>query len=142
MSATHPTGHLDELPVELCWQLLRQHSVGRVAVGGSPGEAPAVHPVNYDVEGGTVRFRTTSEVVLHAIPGGPIAFEVDVIDHAHDAGWSVLARGRATAVEADAADPPHAWAGDRAVLVHLRVEQVTGRWVHRGEQERDGRGYL
>lgn len=142
-AARPPERHLDELPVEQCWQLLRQQSVGRVAFAEAEGGAPAVHPVNYAIDGDAIVFRTASELLLRVVGRGPISFEVDVIDHGHATGWSVLVRGGATVEEGDADDAPHPWVGtDRSSRFRLEATTVTGRWAHPGEHHGDGRGYL
>lgn len=87
-SDTAPTG----LEHHLCWELLRDNEVGRLAV--IVDGHPEIFPINYVVDHGTVVFRTAEGTKLTAaLASGGVAFEVD---GATDGDvWSVVLKGRA-----------------------------------------------
>lgn len=88
---------LDELAPDLCVRLLGTHHLGRVAVNDEQG--PAVFPVNYVLDRGSVLFRTDEGTKLDAaVRGEPATFEVDAIDEVRRRGWSVVVQGRAEEV--------------------------------------------
>ena len=111
----HPSSHFREIPRDECEALLGDQSTGRVAWNAPDG--PQILPVTYGMYAGDIVFRTSPYGVLAATdPPHGVAFEIDDIDQAHGAGWSVLVRGRAKAVMA----PPRTGqpvdpAGHRAV---------------------------
>jgi hypothetical protein len=97
--------------------------------------------VNYTWRDGSVIFRTAAYNSLAAtLKDAAAAFEVDELDEFLESGWSVLAVGRARAVE----DPdeladlwgegiPEPWAaGTRALFIRMVPKQITGRRVHPG----------
>ncbi|MFD6323292.1 pyridoxamine 5'-phosphate oxidase family protein, partial [Streptomyces sp. NPDC058442] len=100
-------------------------------------QGPAVVPVNYEVVGDTIAFRTAPDSVPAAAVGSEIAFEVDHVDDATSRGWSVLAVGPARVVtEPDqvrrltrrAHTAP--WAGgEREMWVSIRPTRLTGRRI-------------
>lgn len=130
----HP--QLRDLTPEECHALLSTHGVGRVAMPGHDGR-PAVVPVNYEVVGDTIAFRTAPGSVTAAAAGREIAFEVDHVDEALSKGWSVLAVGHARVVtepEAVRRLTEHAhtspWAGgEREMWVSIRPTSLTGRRI-------------
>ncbi|MDQ2797378.1 MAG: pyridoxamine 5'-phosphate oxidase family protein [Actinomycetota bacterium] len=95
MSANE-TVNTDELSTHLCWELLRTSVVGRLAVvfDGQPD----IFPVNYVVDHGSVVFRTAAGTKLAAAKGRDVAFEADGYDTADGTAWSVVVKGRATAI--------------------------------------------
>ena len=110
--------------------------VGRVALVDGEGR-PFVLPVNYQVDGESVVFRTAEGGLLDAaVAGTLVAFELDAVDPAWQEGWSVLAHGVARAV-ADPDEiarlerlPLRPWApGDRHRWVRLPVQSVSGRRI-------------
>jgi nitroimidazol reductase NimA-like FMN-containing flavoprotein (pyridoxamine 5'-phosphate oxidase superfamily) len=114
-----------------CWELLAAHEVGRVGYADDVG--PAVVPVTYVVEDGSVVFRVAPYSTLgRHIPGTLVAFEVDELDDFARTGWSVLLRGRAEVIHPDElpdlTERPEPWAEGRRPL-HLRLvaDHVTGR---------------
>jgi nitroimidazol reductase NimA-like FMN-containing flavoprotein (pyridoxamine 5'-phosphate oxidase superfamily) len=131
------TRHEDyELDAEQCWSLLGSSGVGRFAFVHE-GRI-AVYPVGYLVYGGAVHFRTSRDgTVAHSLPQDGVALQVDATQPAVQAGWSVLANGRAEAVE----DPGELttlfgqmvnepWAGGvRDLFVRVRPDVLTGRRV-------------
>jgi nitroimidazol reductase NimA-like FMN-containing flavoprotein (pyridoxamine 5'-phosphate oxidase superfamily) len=139
---------IGELDVRQCRELLLVGEVGRVALCTAAG--PQIVPVSYVVDGASVVFRTTPYGVLgrHA-SGSRLAFEVDEVDLASRAGWSVVATGYASVVE-DPAEvalirafrDPQPWAeGSRLLYVRLVWDTLTGRRVRGrgGEAARPGR---
>ena len=93
----HPTTrgdsrqHDEELDQHDCLMLLASQEVGRVAV--VDGEQPLIFPVNYQVDGNTVVFRTDPGTKLQTAALRRVAFEVDDFDAQSRKGWSVLVRG-------------------------------------------------
>jgi nitroimidazol reductase NimA-like FMN-containing flavoprotein (pyridoxamine 5'-phosphate oxidase superfamily) len=145
-------GNLDELSPEECWRLVATQPVGRVAV--IVGHYPVVFPVNFAVDDKTILYRTGVGTKLHSIHRSNVTFEVDAIDPVHHTGWSVMikgvaqelsrARDRAAVSRAEfgGATP---WApGDRAHLIRIIADQITGRRIRPDElsSELDARGYL
>ncbi|MCS0603116.1 DUF1918 domain-containing protein [Streptomyces sp. LP11] len=130
----HP--ELRDLTPRECRSLLSTHGVGRVAVS-EPDGRPAVVPVNYEVAGDAILFRTAPGSVAASAVGSEVAFEVDHVDEVLSQGWSVLAVGPASVVT----DPEevrgltrHAhttpWAGgDREMWVAIRPARLTGRRI-------------
>jgi nitroimidazol reductase NimA-like FMN-containing flavoprotein (pyridoxamine 5'-phosphate oxidase superfamily) len=124
---------LEVLTEEECRDLLRQHTVGRIAV--RIGEAPAILPVNYAMLDDDVVFRTDPGSKLSAaIMEVVVAFEVDDVVEATRAGSSVLVRGdvevvrdRATLDRVAALGlEPWVTAG-RDYVVCIRTRTITGR---------------
>lgn len=77
-----------------CLKLLRQVSVGRLAVWLDDG--PGIFPVNYTVDHGTVIFRTGTGTKLDAaLAGFPVAMEADGVNPETGVAWSVVIRGKA-----------------------------------------------
>ncbi|MGW0188953.1 pyridoxamine 5'-phosphate oxidase family protein [Streptomyces sp. NPDC003362] len=130
----HP--RLVDLDPQECRTLLSTHGVGRIAVSTSDGR-PAVVPVNYEVVGDAIVFRTAPDSVPAAAVGKEVAFEVDHVDEAMSRGWSVLAVGTASVVtEPDAvralAQRAHTtpWAGGRREMwLSIRPATLTGRRI-------------
>jgi hypothetical protein len=69
-----------------------------------------------------------------------LAFEVDHFDHAYQQGWSVVARGRASVVQDEAALKhitavwePRPWAsGTRPLFLRIAWTELTGRQLGTG----------
>jgi uncharacterized protein len=119
-----------------CTELLSTQSVGRVAWHGPEGLQ--ILPVTYVYYDGSIVFRTSPDSVLSDLSSSTdVVFEIDEIDQRNHRGWSVVASGRAEAVEepqevnrllTDAGVVP--WApGDRNVLIRITPQKVTGRTV-------------
>lgn len=93
MTSNARTG-LEKLPVDTCWELVAQQTVGRLAV--AVDGQPDVFPVNYVVEDRTIVIHTMPGLKLaSAIFGRGVAFEVDTLDADRRAGWSVVIQGKA-----------------------------------------------
>ena len=127
---------LEVLPSDVCWGLLAEMPVGRVAFVHA-GE-PVILTVNFGVDGQSVVFRTASGSKLdNAIMERPTAFEADAWDADKQRGWSVLVRGISTEV-LDPAEvarlealgvTPWAQAVPRDTWVRLIPTEITGRRI-------------
>ena len=72
-----------------CWDLLREHQVGRLAV--DIAGRPDIFPINYLVHGGGILFRTAPGTKLAgAILGRHVAFEIDGYQPDERTAWSVV----------------------------------------------------
>ncbi|MEU6238975.1 pyridoxamine 5'-phosphate oxidase family protein [Kitasatospora sp. NPDC047058] len=137
-SAPGPRPLLAHLSAPECWDLIGTHGIGRIALPVEPG--PAVFPVNYAVDGGTIVYRTSPRGAAAPADGSPVSFQIDHIDEHRSHGWSVLIVGEAHHVD----DPdeeqrlsalPGAtpWAGgSRPLWVRVGVERITGRRIGTG----------
>jgi len=127
---------LEWIDQDECLELLAGDVVGRIAV--IDGHAPAIFPVNYVMDGDNIVFRTDPGTKLDAAERAAACFEIDGIDCASRAGWSVVATGRLEEVtrydtrtwlrvNALAVEP---WAGGaKAHWMRLIPERITGRRV-------------
>ena len=96
MSADDPVTVLSE---DESWGLLSSVSLGRLVT--IMGGQPEVFPVNFVTQRRTVLFRTAQGTKLYsAVMGGQVVFEAD--DHAAVEGWSVIVKGRARLLTANA----------------------------------------
>src|SRR4051794_14776443 len=125
-----------------CLRLLAEDEIGRLAI--IDGGAPVMFPVNYQLDGRTIVFRTAPGTKLEGGPRAPASFEIDSFDRATKAGWSVLAAGRLE--EVDVYDVKgetqlrvQPWAdGTRERWMRLRPTRITGRVVRpRSNPQRD-----
>jgi hypothetical protein len=131
-SAGHPE-LVENLDSSQCWELLRQVSVGRLAVWIE--DHPDIFPLNYTVDHGTVVFRTGEGTKLGAALGGaPVAMEADGVDAATGMAWSVVLKGRSAAVTGiegildTASLYLFPWqAGKKDHFVRITPDSVTGR---------------
>lgn len=130
-----PRPVLVHLTTAECWDKLGTRGVGRVALPAQPG--PAVLPVNYAVDAGTIVYRTEPRGAAAPETGAAVSFEVDRVDDRTSQAWSVLVTGFAERVEdpatmrhlteRHAAEP---WAGgNRPLWIRIRPDTVTGRRV-------------
>ena len=63
------------------------------------GALPAIHPVNFVVDGDDVVITTSEDsALLSAVAESIVAFEADEIDAANHEAWSVVVTGRARLV--------------------------------------------
>jgi nitroimidazol reductase NimA-like FMN-containing flavoprotein (pyridoxamine 5'-phosphate oxidase superfamily) len=133
---------LEDVDLEGCLTLLRQSSVGRIAV--VVDEAPIVLPVNYrlvETNGPTwLAVRTRPGNVLDRAPAF-VALEIDAIDPVHHQGWSVLVRGTLQRVDAGTADfrarlDSEPWLdSDRDSWLVIEPFAITGRRLHAAESD-------
>lgn len=129
---------LEELDDTECLLLLGRHTVGRLAV--VQDGRPAVFPVSYRRDGGTIVFRSDDGTKLDAIAGnGSVAFEIDHLDPRSRSGWSVAVTGRAVEItdpaELSAVERLHLepWApGAKARYVRIVPDTIGGRRILRG----------
>jgi nitroimidazol reductase NimA-like FMN-containing flavoprotein (pyridoxamine 5'-phosphate oxidase superfamily) len=133
---------IEELDEADCLALIAPGGIGRIAHTGRYG--PTVLPVNYQLLGNTIVFRTGEDSPLeedlrtnirHA--EYQVAFEIDEIDLAAKEGWSVLIQGPAHHVDSDAEratarqSDVQPWSGG-AKEHYIRVvpTRITGRRIH------------
>lgn len=109
-------------------------SVGRVVY--SRFAMPAVHLVNFRLDGKDVVFKTRRGAKFGAaVADTVIAFEVDQIDEAARSGWTVTLTGRSTLVTSPAEKERLAgldidtWLPDRDYFIKVRTQVVTGRRI-------------
>lgn len=127
---THPTGtgRLVELSSDECWDLAGTVPVGRLAWTGP--HAPVVVPMNFALDGRSVRIRTTAySAAARECDESQVAFQVDLVDPGERQGWSVLFQGTAH-FEYGAADPAatEPWLrGPRTLSLRIDVDTVSGR---------------
>ena len=128
---------LEILTVEECRDLLRSHTLGRVAV--RIGEAPGILPVSYGLLDDDVVFRTDPGSKLSAaLMRVMVAFEVDDIDVGSHTGSSVVVTGYVEEVRdtatLDRIDDlqlePWVLEG-RDFVVRIKTRTITGRRVPR-----------
>jgi hypothetical protein len=128
-----PRTGLVSLSDDECWQLLRSHELGRLAVAADG--RPDIFPVNYAVDGSDIVIRTAAGFKLAAAVLGPgVAFEIDGYDEERRAGWSVVVHGPAAEIEQTEEllraeelklEP---WAeGDKPRYLRITATEVTGR---------------
>jgi nitroimidazol reductase NimA-like FMN-containing flavoprotein (pyridoxamine 5'-phosphate oxidase superfamily) len=97
-------------------------------------------PVNFAVTGKAIIFRTAPDTLLAVYANGRVSFEVDHLDEALRAGWSVLVHGHAHTVtderevrrleERTRLEP---WAGGaRDVYVRITPTRISGRCIEPG----------
>ena len=123
---------ISEMTREECLELLGSHQVGRLAFADDRG--PTALPVNYALDGRDLLSATSPYGAIAAwAPRRPVSFEIDDIDPAREAGWSVVVRGRAEEsiyldTPADPDDRPYPWAeGSRSFMLRIRSDTITGR---------------
>lgn len=121
-----------ELSSAESWTLLREAVVGRLAV--IVDDRPDIFPVNHLVDLGSVVFRTGPGTKLDAAVGHQVAFEVDGYDLETTSAWSVVVKGKASAVNrlddvlAVIALPPFAWhSAPKPHFVRIEPDSITGR---------------
>jgi hypothetical protein len=128
----HPV--LEVLSPDLCQERLRSGGVGRVVYSTARG--PVALPVNFAIRNGDVVFRTDESMASGVETNETVGFEVDRIDDAMSAGWSVLVSGTPHRIE----DPIgrrqvatlgiEPWAGgSRDVLMGITICQISGRVI-------------
>jgi hypothetical protein len=127
---------LEPLSQEACLLLLRQETVGRIAV--VVDDNPIILPVNYRLveppSGPILAVRTRPGNVIEQAPAG-VAFEIDSIDPIQHQGWSVLVRGEllhATPTSAGFREgyDPESWLPDRDAWLLVDPWAISGRELH------------
>ncbi|MCU1602427.1 MAG: flavin-nucleotide-binding protein [Frankiales bacterium] len=124
-------GALQRLSAAACLELLASGTVGRLAYVARAG-VPDIVPVNYVLKDGAILIRSGPGPKLQAAERREtVAFEVEAVDPAAHAGWSVVVTGRAErlrAAEADRLDLPVPWAnGVRRHTLRIQPRHVEGR---------------
>ena len=133
---------LERLPTSECLRLLRERSVGRIAVVVE--DHPLILPVNYrlaEPPGRTwIAVRTRPDNMVDRASMN-VAFEIDAIDPVHEEGWSVVVRGTMHRVLPDAAafrerfDPEPWLTEDRDRWLAIEPYSISGRLLHRAPRE-------
>lgn len=138
MRATEATPTISRLGRDECLARLAGDEIGRL--GYIDGAAPLVIPVNYALDGETIVIRSDGGRRVAVGPRSPACFEVDAIDRASRAGWSVVVRGRLeeiTRFDGPAFDRALQldlvpWAGgEKDHYLRLVPTSITGRSVRR-----------
>lgn len=119
-----------ELSLDMCWELLDTHALGRLAFH----LADQVHiaPVNYVVDQRTLLFRTAEgSKLLGVVMNDDVAFEIDGGDG--DTAWSVIVRGTAQRLDEAAAHraddlPLRSWVGSyKYDVIEITPTTISGR---------------
>jgi len=90
---------LDDVDPEECLRLLGTLHVGRLVYVDDDG--PAAVPVNYSMAGRDIVLRVEGGAKRAAMAQPVVGFEVDHVDEATHAGWSVLLRGQGSEIALD-----------------------------------------
>lgn len=125
----------ENLPDAVCWQLLRESVVGRLAV--IVDHQPDIFPVNHVVDHGTIVFRSGTGTKVFASLHQVVAFECDGYDPVEGSAWSVVIHGVASDIhetnEALRAMtlPLFPWqAGPKPRFIRIEASEITGRRIH------------
>jgi nitroimidazol reductase NimA-like FMN-containing flavoprotein (pyridoxamine 5'-phosphate oxidase superfamily) len=138
----HPA--MERLSRDECFALLRQLTIGRVAVNAGHG-APIVLPVNFALVGEIVVFRTDEGTRLVRARQHPASFQADAFDPVHHGGWSVLIQGVAQDATDDEIEEARIepWApGPKDHWMRIVPVLVSGRRLVLGASPPDLRAYL
>ena len=126
---------LDILDEDECLRLLGSVPIGRVGI--CSGSLPAILPVNFELYGRSIVFRTGRGTKLDAaVRSAVVAFQADHYDALYHTGWSVLAIGEAKDITenvdlfaGEARVRP--WAGgERRHYVTVEAEFLSGRRIN------------
>jgi len=136
-SADHQHALRPLSPAE-CFRLLELGGIGRVGFAAADGIM--MLPVNFAVTGKAIIFRTAPDTLLAIYANGLVSFEVDHLDEALRAGWSVLVHGRAHKVTDERGVKRledrtrlQPWAdGARDVYVRIAPTRISGRCIEPG----------
>ncbi|WP_423822659.1 pyridoxamine 5'-phosphate oxidase family protein [Salinisphaera sp. SPP-AMP-43] len=123
-------GRITELDEATCRQLLASHRVGRIAINAEP--SPEVLPVDYALRSDGLIFHSGLGTKQAAAARGQAAtFQVDGVDMARRAGWSVMVRGRLVITdESESPELPEPLpGGERPYVVHLSLDTISGRRI-------------
>lgn len=132
-SSTGRQEAVENLGSSQCWELLRQVSVGRLAVWID--DHPDIFPLNYTVDHGTLVFRTGEGTKLGGALGEtPVALEADGVDATTGMAWSAVVKGKAAAITGseDVLDTASLYlfpwqAGKKDHFIRISPISVTGR---------------
>lgn len=142
---------VDKLTEPECRELLSQSTFGRLGV--LVDGYPLIFPVNYALDGEAIAFRSGAGTKLDAARQHKVSFEVDHIESAQRAAWSVQVVGTASVHAADDADLVHRLEGlvvtpfapgEKPLWVRIVADRMYGRRIvtdHVGFAL-DPRGYL
>jgi uncharacterized protein len=142
MHDSSPTS-LTALSREECLTLLATVPIGRLVF--TRRALPAIHPVNFVLDGACIVVRTAAGSKLAAaVNHAVVAFEADELDLEAHTGWSVTVIGHSREIT-DAAElrrlrelPLVTWApGPRDHMVSIKAELVTGRRLEHVLDRRD-----
>jgi uncharacterized protein len=130
--------HLERLTRAECRQLLPNATVGRLAV--PTPNFPTLEPVSFAVVEGELVVAARAGSAADAVAAGTVlSFEADVLDHAHNRGWSVVVSGPVEELDDDIAPLVRAqlgpWpvaASDRLLLI--RSDRVSGQRIVSGPE--------
>lgn len=93
------TPEIELLSEDQCWEMLRGHVVGRLAVVIE--DHPDIFPINYAVDNGSLIFRTAEGTKLYGSTSNtPVAFEIDGYEPTTEQAWSVVLRGTVMTIRA------------------------------------------
>ena len=131
-------GNIELLDEDECWRLLREQSLGRLAV--SAAKEIDIFPINFHADGSTILVRTAPGTkLLEMAVNGDVALETD--GYTESQAWSVVAKGEARRLEhqteIDAADqrPLKPWIPTlKYIYVEITPRQLTGRRFERAEE--------
>lgn len=127
------------IPLAQCTHRLEQKEVARIAF--VRGSRIHLYPINYVWDGEAIVFRCAPESPIADSIQREVVIEVDDIDERNQTGWSVLARGTPTLV--DAIETPdlqrrlrslslYPWSeGDKSMWIRMFPSPLTGRVVRR-----------
>lgn len=130
--------HLERLTRADCRLLLPSAAVGRLAV--PTPNFPTVEPVSFAIVEGEVVVAARAGSAADAVAAGTVlSFEADVLDHAHQGGWSVVVRGPVEDLDdgsvASARPQLGPWpVADNDRLLLIRSERVTGQRIVTGAE--------
>ena len=118
-----------------CFSLLESGGIGRVGFACANGIM--MLPVNFAVMRKGIIFRTAPDTLLALYASGQVSFEVDHLDKALRAGWSVLVHGHAHEVtderevkRLEKGTHLEPWAGGaRDVYVRIAPTTISGRCI-------------
>lgn len=133
----------EDSPVEVLseqesWELLRGHSLGRIAT--SAAGVVDIFPVNYHADDSSITFRTApGNKLVELTVNEEVAFELD--GYTEQEAWSVIVKGTARALDRDseinAADalPLKSWIPTlKSAYVRITPHSITGRRFQRGPE--------
>jgi nitroimidazol reductase NimA-like FMN-containing flavoprotein (pyridoxamine 5'-phosphate oxidase superfamily) len=125
---------IEVLSEDECMELLRSHTVGRIALNDH--DQPLIFPVNYAANEDGVVFRTAPGIKLQEAPITRVAFEIDEVDTVAGVAWSVVVKGVAyhitwavdsTSERMRDLDPRPMAPGERSNWIAVRRQEITGR---------------